>query len=754
MYIQDMTHLISKDEPNYYVFNPSMIPLNVNGTEFYLVCYRLAKYDIPVLYHPWKVWDNGYKFFSNPRRTLSLKYRDKLGPRLHHSIKSGENRSLGAIDEEWDSTGLALLRKDWSLVWNLPVLFPDEMNQDCRLQSGGFLTYNVFENLSQPRVTIRQRRLDVNMTDDVFELHLSEESYLVENLQRVEKHCFRLGSDVIYDLCSGPGVGIGFISSDVLRRTGSDVFSDYFSIYGRDNILVSLSTPGVPYKSHYIASGHMKVKYKVIDWGSTPGKSFIESVDMDKVHRHGQYIYMAFFYTLENGPSGWRILDVTPPFIPSIDRDHLPYLLVMPTGLCWKGSDLVMTYGEGDCRAKILGLTSAEVEALFAHPRKDSFYFLSPSVDVKHVGYYHHKNCGDDAFMEVFKHVHHNYHPTSRITFGEQAHLDFPGTVVLGGGDVINDYFTKGLQSLADVGRPSDNVLAVGVGVPYDVFNSRLCLFRAAYIRTKKGPVGYPVIPDIAFMLPDLYGRNKDSKPQDRMRVGIVPIRTYFCRENIQPYLRFVKGMKHFTQELTKTCDVHFIPFCLGNDLEDDRLIIADIVSGLDQTHIRIFEPGREVGERVRNTYNHIGTMDFAICSRYHAHVFCTIQSVPFISLTCGKKCLNYMDENGLSDWTFRLASDASDLPLDFRPDHLLEFFRMRVWDRSVRNKLEAITLANIHVLREFFAFVFPRLLRQCSVHNTILYPPASQLGTGHHIQPSLNPHSQDPFCPSSPRLV
>ena len=87
-------------------------------------------------------------------------------------------------------------------------------------------------------------------------------------------------------------------------------------------------------------------------------------------------------------------------------------------------------------------------------------------------------NCGDDAFMEVFKYLYlgtpHKYKFSDRYLFGQKTDI-----CVLGGGDVINDYFVKSIPD-------NVNSIAVGVGIPYDEFIPMLKRFCAVYLRNKK----------------------------------------------------------------------------------------------------------------------------------------------------------------------------------------------------------------------------------------------------------------------------
>ena len=161
MWLLDITQLFQKKETNYYVFNPSIVGL---GEDLYLVCYRVCKYDIAVKFHPWKIWDNGYKYFKNPHKVIESKFRNTLGPSFTSSWSRGcsnlpQDQSCYCTGpcnclHEYDSTGLALVKFSkgkFELVHNINNVFGKEMNQDATLSRYGdtiIICYNSFERPS------------------------------------------------------------------------------------------------------------------------------------------------------------------------------------------------------------------------------------------------------------------------------------------------------------------------------------------------------------------------------------------------------------------------------------------------------------------------------------------------------------------------------------------------------------------------------------------------------------------------------
>ena len=448
MWIINLTDQLQNNNKNYYVFNPSIICLPPNTYSFIdekniicLITYRLASYDVKEIYHPWKIWDNGYKYFSDSHKVKSDKYRDNLGKEI---ILNLESKKLYQSTTEYDSTGLAIFTfngNKFNLKYNIANLFENEMNQDTRIyyiNNQLYLTYNTFEDINNPKVRIRQRKMNI-YKDKII---LSSESYLFNHIYKnIEKNCvYDHKLRIQYEIKNNYTI----IENNKLINK-KFAFNDLINYYGKENIFISLSTPFVKYKDKYLCCGHIKVVYKNI-LNMYPFNIFMSKINLAEIHKHGKYMYFMFLYTYDET----GIVDMSPSFIPSINNNHLPYILVMPCGMTKINDKYIISYGEGDCKTKILILTEKEIDYLLNYNNINSpygFYFLSEYLKIMHIGYWNHKNCGDDVFIEVFKYIKNTYYPLNELIFVEkydEHNLKYNSNInILGGGDVINKYFLK-----------------------------------------------------------------------------------------------------------------------------------------------------------------------------------------------------------------------------------------------------------------------------------------------------------------------
>ena len=150
--IIDITHnLLSSDNHNKYIFNPSVIHLENN---IYLGTYRYIQYNVTEKVHPWKMWWNGFDYFKkkypaliNKNEELEVnmklftiqKYRKNGESDLVINLDKKDNIAMQKYIEElfeYDSTGIFLFElngENLNILAQKSLIFKD-MNQDTRLQ--------------------------------------------------------------------------------------------------------------------------------------------------------------------------------------------------------------------------------------------------------------------------------------------------------------------------------------------------------------------------------------------------------------------------------------------------------------------------------------------------------------------------------------------------------------------------------------------------------------------------------------------
>ena len=749
MWIIELTHQIHLAKSNYYCFNPSLIHLR---DDIYILIYRVIQYDMPLEYHPWKIWDDGYKYFDNSEQVIQQKYRNAYGK--GRRIQITEDKNYIDLVNEFDSTGIALFTFDgnkFQLLHNINNLFGREMNQDARItkiDSKYFISYNMFETTNN-QTHIRLRYRDIQFTNE--EIILSDEyPMFTHKYKSIEKNCvFDQNHNIIYGL----GKTLKVIINDNMIQTPIPQLEKLINYYGEQNLFISSGTPPIKYGSNLmLAVGHIKIAYTHVGH-ICPFNQFLKMIDFDSIRKHGKYIYFMFFYLFDDK---YNVIKLSNPFIPTVSANHLPYLLVFPAGLCYVGEKIAISYGEGDCKCKLLILNKTEIDSLLVDKLDMGFYFLTNCCRIQHYGYFNHFNCGDDAFQLIFKYLHKKFYPHFEIEFTDVCKDGYDLTTI-GGGDVINKYFMSQIKS-------DQNVIAVGVGIPYvseehylEKLKYTILRNPRDYARLKHTYKNTSYFPDLTFLLPKiLKPMPTHAHTHTGKKIGMCLIQTYYKVGYETLYENFVTEIINFiTLILRDGFIIHLIPFCINskNSQENDLILMKRIKKHFpsDNVVLEYDESTCTLHNYVERTYHKIAEMDFNICSRFHSHIFSMIHHVPFVSLTCGRKCIEFMNDIELTNNLYRLKTNDKDLPIDFSGAKFYKFVKEKLKNQvNIKKKL-------VHFMSKYseqmnkFEKIWPKILFKyaCQTHHIKLFPKICPCENGPTSPPICDPC--DPCRPSNP---
>lgn len=756
-----------------YCCNNSLLHLR---EDLFLMTYRRIEYVIPNAryrpIHPWKMWDNGYKFLhEDPHRpdnenTGLRKWRD--APSSDRFLRLPENADeddrVPDGYREFDSTGLVLLRKKQNedaflIVRHVNNIFGQDMNQDCRIykeEGGGLcMCYNVF--LRPDRCVMMRRRFLLRMeeTGPDFLYMLPEQEIIPTPIcRRIEKNCLMDKNLIFYTFEKGVFTVLENRDGITITHRHEVPFLRRLCQYYRGHIHISLGTPPLPvWAGRSVAVGHIKIEFRHRldhlhdDQDNDPLTRFMRTVCWDNIYRHGRYLYFLFFFEFNNQ---FRITRLSHCLLPTDkEHSHLPYLIVFPCGLTTDngGYRFWLSYGEGDVRCKVLMLDRDELDDLLLEACSltvETYQMRLLDVDAEaqrprmyHIGYFYEKNCGDDMFRMVFRDLQARCYPDVRCIMRnhyKQQEIGFVegrDLLVFGGGDIVNSYF---LASLASDPRRK---IAVGIGIPYIDNLGMLAPFSSVFLRSA---VDLPRVsasrdnvlqfPDLGFWLPrmisretlDLLHQQLPIQNTTRPRLGISMCRTFYKRGREQAYMKLILALCETIRMMVATMDVYLIPFCTNprKHPEDDRVVMS---------HIKEFfrEDPRVIDtsdwplwhDEVIQTYAIIANMDFMVCSRFHSHIFAMCHNIPMISFSQNRKTINLMRETGLEDLVFPfLAMDGIPHGIDARD--LVAFLMTRVETReAIRERL--VILSGIHEARmDQFEIAWKGLIREMIPDKTI----------------------------------
>lgn len=526
----------------HHVLNPSIMHWK---DDLFIVAYRSIVYRISkekntksLWMHPWKIWDNGYKYYhDDPDRLYYLKFprsssfrkpgHDKyrktpgLSPDFFINFSSDNNRRLSDIFHDYneieiDTTSIAILQytsDEWHVKRSYPFMFENEMNHDARLHRFGdsfFISYNAYFFDKQEVVRMMYRPFIIYEEEEVPVMYFFEERPMIDsNIARdVEKNCVFIGDDVLYSISSGE---CKIQRNNILYQIDQNIFwQKIFNATREYDAVFSLSTNVIPYlKNRWLMAGHVKIPFRSIqkrDPISGSKKSWLEwinNLSWKNIYSHGKYIYYTFFIEFN---AQYQITRVSHAFIPTTAKEsHLPFLLVFPSGLEYgrNREEIIMTYGEGDIRTKALSLSVDSMEDLLhteEEMRLDVFDPESPIefrfelLDINwwnkrphifHFGYFFEDNAGDDQYVMLFRLLQRKYAKEYVCRFRNQLgkfqekEVQKQDIVIFGGGDIINPFFLEPLRHYLIHHKK----FAVSIGMPYLTYEKDLQYFDTVSLR-------------------------------------------------------------------------------------------------------------------------------------------------------------------------------------------------------------------------------------------------------------------------------
>lgn len=283
------------------------------------------------------------------------------------------------------------------------------------------------------------------------------------------------------------------------------------------------------------------------------------------------------------------------------------------------------------------------------------------------LGFYFRDNLGDDSFIDAFRAIFNNtIQAPFKLSFHNTDDIDVlpkdTSIVICGAGDIINDYFINKIGKILE-NSPfyKGPIYAVGVGVTdhnlvkyghIDMFDHVVLRSETDYniVASRLGPIHVSVLPDITCYLKP---KPIDKLVYEKKKVGVFLARP-IC-DNLEGYQNMVKSIAASIDYMVKTynVEVHLVPFNTrdNNPREDDRIINSD-VTFYSSNKLFIFN-----FEKLNYTemQAYIQSLDAAICMRFHSHVFCIANNVPFVSIDCAPKVHKLCYEMGYQDFVYTL---------------------------------------------------------------------------------------------------
>lgn len=281
------------------------------------------------------------------------------------------------------------------------------------------------------------------------------------------------------------------------------------------------------------------------------------------------------------------------------------------------------------------------------------------------IGYYHRDNFGDDLFEYIFK--------TFLFTSDDDLSVvnidDLESVagktfdlIIVGGGDIVNDYFLnpENVKLIDLVKETHVPVYFVGVGIPYpnclpliDIGDKFFMRNSSDYKLTndRYGSNSTFLLPDLGFGLPVNY-TNISAQVKN---VGVCIPYTYSKHQS------FTDDLVQLISDLASTYRVHLIPFDTNTYNSSDLSYIYTLNGNITSNNIVIVDRTLSIPEMTEYFQN----LDLIVASRFHSIILSILCEKPFVSLYTTRKINNLkIDCPEISSMFIPLTKDGDDAPV------------------------------------------------------------------------------------------
>ena len=350
------------------------------------------------------------------------------------------------------------------------------------------------------------------------------------------------------------------------------------------------------------------------------------------------------------------------------------------------------------------------------------------------LGYYHRHNLGDDCFAIVIKHLCKDLRVSLQFcnTDDVEELPDDTNAVIVGGGDIINPYFIDKIRRLVT----KIPVIIISAGVPYvNAIPGSNYLNFASNIVTRNlqdvhmlssktlGLVDF--CPDIVHLLPDALTDDGEKHVLNRRTVAFCLTRTIFHPRYKIEYYDVVSKLVDVIQKLVvfHGLSVVLIPFGINleKDRENDIKLNSQIMAhmGALRRYVRAISPqdiAYDYNEQDATPYAQyvsdvLRHADIAVVSRFHAHVMCVNNCVPFVSMSPTRKVAEFLRQYYFEDAAFSVKVSDINSPIDLDVSELCSKIMQTLQDRSAHVKRIALISSQIRKHLAHFESFFKRFV-------------------------------------------
>jgi polysaccharide pyruvyl transferase WcaK-like protein len=335
------------------------------------------------------------------------------------------------------------------------------------------------------------------------------------------------------------------------------------------------------------------------------------------------------------------------------------------------------------------------------------------------IGYFEHSNIGDEQYKDTFTYFLNKYLPNNvlinYINCDKLLLYDFDETdiIILGGGDILNDYFLDTV--IKKFNNKKNKILAVSVGLPYINIikhTNKLNIIDNIFIRSKQDiqEISQYYQLDKILYIPDMSRYILDLKQSSKIKVLqkiktitkkiiCISLNQHIKGDNDEYYTNCINNLHLFIKYLIISgFFIIFVPYNTNskNPQENDILIHNDIYNKLRDDTLKLIQENMINIDYTLNGNDILEIYSYSyvnIVMRFHACLFSIYSNTPMLPIFTTKKIKNLLLD---IDWNngYELQVDTNDIPINIDLNILNTKFKNLTGNM---NKLLIIKLHNIN---------------------------------------------------------
>jgi hypothetical protein len=339
------------------------------------------------------------------------------------------------------------------------------------------------------------------------------------------------------------------------------------------------------------------------------------------------------------------------------------------------------------------------------------------------IGYYDHANAGDEQYKNTFSYLIKtilaatldiNHYDIVFIDcdklhdYNENGYINPNDIIVVGGGDVLNNYF---LDKVINVFNGiSNNIYAISVGVPYTsvITSGKLSIFNSIYVRSYQdlhtlreyhNNVYY--IPDISCLTRNIINNTdgtadgsvntvvyNELKCIRKKKVCLSLSRHIYNKEHSEYYNNIISKLADFIKYLIlNNYHVILLPFNTNNtnENENDIIINNDVFQKLTTVTTVSTVSTDKYTRCITNITSTCNEYDiykiYKLCHvvipmRFHSCLYSMYAHIPFLPVYTTRKINNLLLDCSWN-YGYKLTTNPKDIPIDLNLEILILRFNM-----------------------------------------------------------------------------